>query len=90
MRFEALGIERVHLEWMDASSSHEELVLQILGPLLAHDEQNSRDLLGTLRTYIAADYARIVVARQLFIHPNTVHFRIRRLAELLGGNSPRE
>ena len=88
MRFEDLGIERVLLESMDASSSHEEFVQQVLGRLLAHDEHNSRDLLGTLRTYIAADYAPIAVARHLFIHPNTVHFRIRRLAELLGGNWP--
>ncbi len=88
MRFEDLAVERVLLESMDDSSTHEAFVQQVLGPLLAHDEQNNRDLLSTLRAYIAADYAPIVVARQLFIHPNTVHFRIRRLSELLGGNWP--
>jgi hypothetical protein len=88
VRFEDLAIERVLLESMDASSTAEEFVQQVLGRLLDHDEQAQRDLLGTLRTYIAADYAPIVVARQLFIHPNTVHFRIRRLAELLGNNWP--
>ena len=88
MRFEDLAVERVLLESMDDSSTHEAFVQQVLGPLLAHDERNNRDLLSTLRAYIAADYAPIVVARQLFIHPNTVHFRIRRLSELLGSNWP--
>jgi GAF domain-containing protein len=88
MRFEDLAVERVLLESMDASSTHEVFVQQVLGRLLAHDEQNNRDLLGTLRAYVAADYAPILVARQLFIHPNTVHFRIRRLSELLGSDWP--
>jgi hypothetical protein len=88
IRFEDLALERVLLESMDASSTHELFVQQVLGSLLTHDGQNNRDLLTTLRTYIAADYSPIAVARQLFVHPNTVHFRIRRLAELLGGSWP--
>jgi GAF domain/PucR C-terminal helix-turn-helix domain len=88
VRFEDLAIERVLLESMDASSTHETFVHQVLGPLLAYDATNNRDLLTTLKSYVAADYSPIVVARRLFIHPNTVHFRLRRIADLLGANWP--
>jgi sugar diacid utilization regulator len=49
VRFEDLAIERVLLESMDASSTHEQFVQQVLGPLLAHDEQTKRDMLATLK-----------------------------------------
>jgi hypothetical protein len=62
IRFEDLATERVLLECIDASTTPEQFVQQVLGPLLAHDEQHNRDLLSTLRTYIAADYAPMVVA----------------------------
>jgi hypothetical protein len=43
MRFDDLGIERGLPESMDTSSTHEEFVQQVLGPLLAHDEPDKPD-----------------------------------------------
>jgi hypothetical protein len=88
VRSEQLAIERVLLESMDSSSTHEAFVQQVLGPLLDYDATHNRGLLSTLRTYVAADYAPRLAAQRLFIHVNTVHFRLRRIADLVGGNWP--
>jgi DNA-binding PucR family transcriptional regulator len=88
VRFEELAIERMLLESMDASATHEAFVQQTLGRLMAYDADHNRDLLSTLRTYVAADYAPRLAAQRLFIHVNTVHLRVRRIAELVGGSWP--
>ncbi|GAA4965676.1 helix-turn-helix domain-containing protein [Actinoplanes utahensis] len=42
------------------------------------------DLVPTLRLYLEADLNRRKVATQLHVHPNTVDYRIRRVAVLTG------
>ncbi|MFF3569090.1 PucR family transcriptional regulator [Nocardia jiangxiensis] len=42
------------------------------------------DLLETLRIYIAANLSRVRTARLLDVHPNTVDYRLRRIAGLTG------
>jgi hypothetical protein len=86
--FEELAVERVLIEAMDASPAHQAFVDQVLGPLSAYDAAHHRDLLATLRTHVAMDYSPRATAGQLFIHTNTVHFRLRRITELLGGSWP--
>jgi putative methionine-R-sulfoxide reductase with GAF domain len=86
--YEEVGIERVLLDSMDTSTSHTAFVQEVLGPLLDYDSTNHRDLLATLRAYVAADYTTRPAAEQLFIHVNTLRFRLRRIGELLGGNWP--
>src|SRR5262249_24261287 len=88
VRFEELAIERMLLEAMDASATHAAVGRQILGRLIAYDADHNRDLLSTLRAYVAADYAPRLAAQRLFIHVNTVHLRVRRIAELVGGSWP--
>ncbi|WP_245717848.1 PucR family transcriptional regulator [Nocardia miyunensis] len=50
-----------------------------LNPLDEHP-----DLLETLRIYIAANLSRVRTARLLDVHPNTVDYRLRRIAGLTG------
>ncbi|MFI9508539.1 PucR family transcriptional regulator [Nocardia sp. NPDC052566] len=49
----------------------------ILEPLEAHQE-----LFDTMRAYLGNDMNRQLTARQLYVHPNTVDYRLRRIAQL--------
>lgn len=49
----------------------------ILDPLDAHPE-----LFDTMRAYLGNDMNRQLTARQLYVHPNTVDYRLRRIAQL--------
>lgn len=51
----------------------------LLDPLDAHTE-----LFDTMRAYLANDMNRQLTARQLYVHPNTVDYRLRRIAQLTG------
>ncbi|MEV0247299.1 helix-turn-helix domain-containing protein [Nocardia sp. NPDC050712] len=48
-----------------------------LDPLDKHPE-----LLETIRVYLSRDLSRRLTARHLFIHPNTIDYRLRRIAQL--------
>lgn len=54
-----------------------------LGPLAADDKQAAR-LRKTVLAYLRCNRASGQVAKQLFVHQNTVNYRIRRAEELLG------
>jgi len=56
----------------------------ILGPVLALPAAECDVLLGTLRTWFAADGATSVAAEKLHVHRNTVRYRLRRIEELTG------
>lgn len=51
----------------------------LLDPLDAHPE-----LFDTARAYLRNDMNRRLTARQLFVHPNTVDYRLRRIVQLTG------
>jgi DNA-binding PucR family transcriptional regulator len=56
------------------------LVSQLYEPLLA----GGQALLDTLTTYLEQGSSLEATARMLFVHPNTVRYRLRRVAELTG------
>jgi sugar diacid utilization regulator len=56
----------------------------VLRPLLAADAAHGRDDLGTLRAWLANDRHRARTAAALFVHENTVRYRLRRIGETLG------
>jgi hypothetical protein len=56
------------------------LVTQVYEPLLA----GSPALLDTLTTYLEQRSSLEATARMLFVHPNTVRYRLRRVTELTG------
>lgn len=64
------------------------LVAQAYRPLLA----SSGSLLETVSAYLAAGRSLEAAARQLYVHPNTVRYRLRRVAEVTGWDplDPRE
>lgn len=55
-----------------------------LGPLEDHDVQRSTELVATLRAWLDAGGSTSAAARALHVHPHTVGYRLRRVAELTG------
>ncbi|MEU0808038.1 GAF domain-containing protein [Streptomyces sp. NPDC005970] len=55
-----------------------------IGPLRTYDQRRGTDLVTTLRTYLDHDLNTNATAEALFIHPNTVGLRVKRIESLLG------
>ncbi len=64
------------------------LVDRIYRPLQAH----STDLVSTLWAYLDNGRSLEATARELFVHPNTVRYRLKRVSEVIGWDAtgPRE
>jgi DNA-binding PucR family transcriptional regulator len=56
------------------------LINRIYKPLKAH----SSELLGTLWCYLDNGRSLEATARELFVHPNTVRYRLKRISEVIG------
>jgi DNA-binding PucR family transcriptional regulator len=57
---------------------------RLLGPLLAYDERHHAELLPTLREFLACSGSWHACAAKMYVHVNTVRYRIRRIEELTG------
>jgi DNA-binding PucR family transcriptional regulator len=64
------------------------LVQRIYRPLAEH----SPELLETLGSYLESGRSLESTARELFVHPNTVRYRLKRISEIIGWDAtgPRE
>jgi hypothetical protein len=64
------------------------LIERIFRPLQAH----STDLVTTLWSYLDNGRSLEATARELFVHPNTVRYRLKRVSEVIGWDAtgPRE
>lgn len=56
------------------------MVAEVYGPLA----RRAPDLLATLRNYLDTGRSLETTARQLFVHANTVRYRLKRVNELIG------
>lgn len=63
-----------------------ELGREVLRPLLDADARRPGDLVGTLRAFLDADGSVSAVARELFVHRNTVRYRLGQIERLTGTN----
>jgi hypothetical protein len=57
---------------------------RLLGPLVAYDDRHRAELLPTLREFLACSGSWNACAAKLYVHVNTVRYRIRRIEELTG------
>jgi DNA-binding PucR family transcriptional regulator len=88
LAFEHLGVYRILLDG-GGSQHRRDFVEGALGPLTRHDCEHSTQLVTTLRAYVAADYNANETARRLYVHPNTLAYRLRTIRRLLGGDPAR-
>ena len=96
IRAGAPGPARVSVVTSDEVASHELLLASVpgsvlrsfrdrlLGPLLAYDERHRAELLPTLREFLACSGSWNACAATMYVHVNTVRYRIRRIEELTG------
>jgi hypothetical protein len=80
--YDELGVYRILIS-LDKSLL-EEIVHQALGPLLRQEQTQTAELLSTLTYYIRSGGSLQQTAEQCFIHLNTVKYRLKRIAQLLG------
>ena len=57
---------------------------RLLGPLQAYDDRHRAELLPTLREFLACSGSWNACAAKMYVHVNTVRYRIRRIEELTG------
>lgn len=57
---------------------------RVLGPLVAYDREHDTDLVKTLQTYLDCDRSPSQASQLLFVHTQTVNYRLARIQELTG------
>jgi hypothetical protein len=61
-----------------------------LGALEEHDRTRGTDLVATLRVWVRSGCSSADTARTLHVHPHTISYRLRRVAELAGTDPRRQ
>ena len=59
---------------------------RLLGPLAEYDARRGAELLPTLRSFLACDGSWSACASRLYVHVNTVRYRIGRIEALTGSD----
>ena len=57
---------------------------RLLGPLAEYDSRHNAELLPTLRSFLACDGSWSACASRMYVHVNTVRYRIGRIETLTG------
>lgn len=57
---------------------------RLLGPVREYDARHNAELLPTLTSFLACDGSWSICASRMFVHVNTVRYRIGRIEELTG------
>ena len=57
---------------------------RLLGPVVAYDERHHAELVPTLRAFLDCNGSWSACAEKLYVHVNTVRYRIGRIEELTG------
>ncbi|MDP3058866.1 MAG: PucR family transcriptional regulator ligand-binding domain-containing protein, partial [bacterium] len=82
VNYDSLGVYRL-FEEMSGSPELQAYIRDCLQPLLDYDQENNTDFLGTLRGYFEAGGNLKQVAKLMFVHYNTVIYRMERIQKLL-------
>ena len=80
--FKGLGIHRV-LSLITDMPGFRSFADDFLGPLKKHDLENCEDLQKTLHCYLAQNGSITKTARELFVHPNTVLYRMKKIQTII-------
>lgn len=81
--FGSLGVFGLLLQLEDVAELRR-FAAEFLAPVRAHDTARGTALEETLRAYVAHDLNTAATAAALFVHPNTIGLRVRKVEKLLG------
>jgi sugar diacid utilization regulator len=81
----AVGLDEVLVDYLlDSSVAAQRVLDDVLRPLVAYDASRQAALVATLRAYLDTRCNVTKAAAFLFVNPNTVVYRLRRIKELTG------
>ena len=83
MHYNNLGIFRLLFEVKDTSII-KDYCLENIGKVIEMDKKNNSELLKTLRFYLNNNCNLINSAKQLFIHRNTLIYRLNLIRDIIG------
>jgi len=86
--FEHLGVYRVLLG-PNSARDRRDFIDEALGPVVRYDVEHGTDLVDTLRAWVSADYSVVEASGRLYVHANTLKYRLKRIRALLGGDPSR-
>ncbi len=82
--YDQLGIYRLLSGYLERDTEElEEYCQEHLAPLLAYDREHSASLVKTLEEYLDCGESPAQTAERLYLHPNTVKYRMGRIMEIL-------
>ncbi len=81
--YEDLGLFRV-VSLAESSASLERFVQDAIGPLLSYDHENGTELAKTVKVYLEHSQNSTKAAKELYVHYNTLRYRLGRAKEILG------
>lgn len=81
--YEEMGIYQLLFSIKD-DSMLKRIIEEQIGILQVYDQENISDLLTTLDVYLQEDCNITNTTQRLYVHRNTVKYRIKRIQELLG------
>jgi len=81
--FPELGYYRL-LGLIEDKKGLNEFWQDLIGPILKYDEENKGDLLLTLEEFLNNNGNQAEVARQMFLHANTIPYRLKKIEKLTG------
>ncbi|AJA47203.1 transcriptional regulator [Clostridium pasteurianum DSM 525 = ATCC 6013] len=80
--YKKLGIYRIFFE-TNNKREMKQIYYEMLGKLIEYDNKNESNMLKTLETYISEGANLGKAAEKLFIHRNTMKYRMNRIEEIL-------
>lgn len=81
--YDDLGILKI-IAMSSDSQTIDEYCRDLIGPIIQHDDEHGTELFKTLKVYYDCDLNIAHAAKNLFIHYNTMRYRVDRIEELLG------
>lgn len=81
--YDQAGLYQLLLEIED-SKTLKRFYKQTLGKLAEFDEKNDTDYAATLKCYLEHNASVMETARELYVHRNTINYKIKRVKEILG------
>lgn len=79
--FDSIGVHRVFLH-VDRREILRDYVMETLGAILDYDRERKGNLMATLRAFIDCNFNLQKTAQHLFIHLNTLKYRMQRIREI--------
>ncbi|MCR5272349.1 MAG: PucR family transcriptional regulator ligand-binding domain-containing protein [Lachnospiraceae bacterium] len=85
LKFDELGVDRLFLAVTDKTLLYE-MGEKMLKPILDYDKEHDSNYEETLYNYLRFDGSVLAVGKEMYIHRNTITYRMNKIKELLGCN----